>query len=25
MRSLEPGEVWGFCFVDDLFVEELPV
>lgn len=21
MRSLEPGERWGYCFVDDLFVE----
>jgi uncharacterized UBP type Zn finger protein len=24
MRSLEPGEGWGYCFEDDLFVEEVP-
>jgi hypothetical protein len=24
MRSFEPGEAWGYCFVDDAFVEELP-
>ena len=21
MRSIEPGETWGYCFVDDLTVE----
>jgi hypothetical protein len=25
IRSLEPGEGWGFCFVDDLFIESLPI
>lgn len=23
VRSLEPGESWGYCFVDDLFVERI--
>jgi monovalent cation:H+ antiporter-2, CPA2 family len=23
IRSLEPGEDWGFCYADDLFVESL--
>ncbi|HET7481757.1 MAG TPA: UBP-type zinc finger domain-containing protein [Actinomycetota bacterium] len=23
IKSLEPGEDWGYCYVDDLFVEEL--
>lgn len=23
MRSLEPGEVWGYCFVDDIFYETI--
>jgi uncharacterized UBP type Zn finger protein len=21
MRSLEPGETWGYCFVDDVYVD----
>ena len=21
MRSLEPGEVWGWCYVDDVMIE----
>lgn len=21
MRSIEPGETWGYCFVDDLMVD----
>lgn len=25
IRSLEPGEAWGYCFVDDDFVETLPL
>ena len=25
IRSLEPGEEWGFCYPDDLFYETLPV
>ena len=25
IRSLEPGEVWGFCYPDDEFFETLPV
>ncbi len=25
IKSYEPGEDWGYCYVDDLFVEELPV
>jgi hypothetical protein len=25
IRSLEPGEGWGFCFVDELFIESLPI
>jgi uncharacterized UBP type Zn finger protein len=24
IRSYEPGEQWGYCFVDDAFVETLP-
>jgi monovalent cation:H+ antiporter-2, CPA2 family len=24
IRSLEPGEEWGFCFPDDLLFETLP-
>ena len=24
MRSIEPGENWGYCFVDDAWVEGLP-
>lgn len=24
MRSLEPGEDWGWCFVDQLFLEPAP-
>ena len=24
IRSYEPGEPWGYCFVDQTFVEELP-
>jgi uncharacterized UBP type Zn finger protein len=24
IRSLEPGEEWGFCYPDDLFLETLP-
>ena len=24
MRSLEPGEDWGWCFVDQLFMEPAP-
>lgn len=24
IRSLEPGEEWGFCYVDDLFLESIP-
>jgi uncharacterized UBP type Zn finger protein len=23
VRSLEPGEYWGYCYVDDLFLEEI--
>jgi uncharacterized UBP type Zn finger protein len=25
MRSLEPGEDWGYCYVDDLIFEPAPV
>ncbi len=25
MRSFEPGEDWGWCFVDELFMEPAPV
>jgi uncharacterized UBP type Zn finger protein len=25
IRSLERGEGWGFCYVDDLFIESLPI
>lgn len=25
VRSLEPGEEWGWCYVDDLFIENLPI
>ena len=24
IRSLEPGEVWGYCYPDDDFVDPLP-
>ena len=24
MRSFEPGEDWGWCYVDDLFLEPAP-
>lgn len=24
IRSFEPGEDWGFCYVDQLFMEPLP-
>jgi uncharacterized UBP type Zn finger protein len=24
IRSLEPGEDWGFCYPDDLFIEPAP-
>ncbi len=24
IKSLEPGEVWGFCYEHDLFYETLP-
>lgn len=24
IRSAEPGESWAYCFVDDLFLEEVP-
>ncbi len=23
IKSFEPGEDWGYCYVDDLFVEEI--
>ena len=23
IKSFEPGEAWGYCYVDDLFVESL--
>jgi len=23
MASLEPGEAWGYCFVDDIFYEKI--
>ena len=23
IKSLEPGESWGYCFVDDIFYEEI--
>lgn len=25
IKSFQPGEVWGWCYVDNLFFEELPV
>jgi CPA2 family monovalent cation:H+ antiporter-2 len=25
IRSLEHGEGWGFCYVDELFIEDLPI
>ncbi len=25
IKSFEPDEDWGYCYVDDLFYEELPV
>jgi hypothetical protein len=24
MRSFEPGENWGFCYVENLFMEPAP-
>ncbi len=24
MRSFEPGEDWGYCYVEDLFIEPTP-
>ena len=24
MRSFEPGEDWGYCYVEDLFIEPAP-
>ena len=24
VKSLEPGEDWGYCYADDLFYESLP-
>ena len=24
IKSFEPGEEWGYCFIDDLFYETLP-
>jgi uncharacterized UBP type Zn finger protein len=24
VRSFEPGEDWGWCYVDDLFLEQAP-
>lgn len=24
IESFEPGEIWGFCYVDDMFFERLP-
>ena len=24
IRSFEPGEAWGYCYIDDAFYEELP-
>jgi uncharacterized UBP type Zn finger protein len=24
IRSYEPGEPWGYCFVDEAFVEDMP-
>ena len=24
IRSFEPGESWGWCYVDELFLEEVP-
>jgi len=24
IRSFEPGEDWGYCYVDDMFFEQLP-
>ena len=23
MKSMEPGEEWGYCFVDDIFYEKI--
>ena len=25
VRSIEPGELWGYCYPDDEFFESLPV
>jgi uncharacterized UBP type Zn finger protein len=25
IKSFEPGEDWGYCYLDDLFYEQLPV
>ena len=24
IRSIEPGDAWAYCYVDDLFVDEVP-
>lgn len=24
MRSFEPGETWGWCYIDQLFVQSVP-
>ncbi len=24
IRSFEPGEEWGYCYIDDAFYDELP-
>ncbi len=24
LKSYEPGEEWGYCYIDDLFFESLP-
>ena len=24
VRSIEPGDVWVYCYADDLFIEEVP-
>lgn len=23
IRSIEPGEFWGYCYIDDMFVDEV--
>jgi len=25
IRSIEPGEEWGYCFADDMMFESLPI